>query len=126
MQTFRNAWLKKVAFGELQPKDTDAGPGSALNIPGMLGLHELAEPYKPKAHAFRREPAPNVMSFVGFLPCCCALRGAFGSLCDALQAGKSASDPNDDLDDCVSMDAKTAQGPLKDWRIFGGLSVVPL
>ena len=30
-------------------KDTDAGPGSVLNVPGMLGLHELAEPYKPKA-----------------------------------------------------------------------------
>ncbi|CAE7374428.1 egl-4 [Symbiodinium sp. CCMP2456] len=57
--------------------DTDAGPGSVLNVPGMLGLHELAEPYKPKA-------------------------------------GKPASDPNDDLDDCVSMDPKTAQGPLKD------------
>ena len=34
----------------LQPvEDTDAGPGSVLNVPGMLGLHELAEPYKPKA-----------------------------------------------------------------------------
>ena len=30
-------------------EDTDAGPGSVLNVPGMLGLHELAEPYKPKA-----------------------------------------------------------------------------
>ena len=27
------------------------GPGSVLNVSGMLGLHELAEPFKPKADA---------------------------------------------------------------------------
>ncbi|CAJ1369161.1 unnamed protein product [Effrenium voratum] len=29
--------------------DSDVGPGSVLNVSGMLGLHELAEPFKPKA-----------------------------------------------------------------------------
>ena len=29
--------------------DSEVGPGGVLNVSGMLGLHELAEPYKPKA-----------------------------------------------------------------------------
>ena len=41
--------LRSSAAPSEPVEDTDAGPGSVLNVPGMLGLHELAEPYKPKA-----------------------------------------------------------------------------
>lgn len=57
--------------------DSDVGPGGVMNVSGMLGLHELAEPFKPKA-------------------------------------GKSTNENSEDLEEPMSVDVKTMQGPLKD------------
>lgn len=57
--------------------DSDVGPGGVMNVSGMLGLHELAEPFKPKA-------------------------------------GKGANENSEDLEEPMSVDVKTMQGPLKD------------